>query len=265
MGKTVPGTGIDEGSGCWQPAGVSADLYLCGSSAGQTSALPRAVSNRSKSCVNVQFGWRDTVKIRKLVHSGSIGYSQQPVERVCANQSQPGQLARQIDPSLVLTGYGAAWPGSHTPQTTLHPCPLRSHGKLLVPEPPRDASTSSVREYCSPIGNGLPLSMGRPQYLVLAGWRMPRSLARWDLLVIAHLKRHSEEVGLEFALRRRGVGSRLHVSLNHCAQLWLCGASVARRTNSLSTSRDTFQDAQARLAQTRQALLERLDFPVSLA
>ena len=48
----------------------------------------------------------------------------------------------------------------------------------------RNAASASLRVYFSPIGNGLPHPVGRPQYLVLGGCRLPLSLLRWILLTI---------------------------------------------------------------------------------
>ena len=46
-----------------------------------------------------------------------------------------------------------------------------------------------MRVYSSPIGNGLPHTVGRPQYFVLGGCRLPFTLLRWILRVTVCLTR----------------------------------------------------------------------------
>ena len=65
----------------------------------------------------------------------------------------------------------------------------------------------------SPIGKGLPHLVGRPQYLVLGGWRLPLALLRRILSGTARLTLAPAEVPL------RGAGSRLHGSMKVSAHL----------------------------------------------
>ena len=67
--------------------------------------------------------------------------------------------------------------GSHTRQAPSSLSPA-SWEALSPKKDLRNAASASARVYRSPIGNGLPCSVGRPQYKVLGGCRLPLSLLR---------------------------------------------------------------------------------------
>ena len=57
-------------------------------------------------------------------------------------------------------------------------------GSSFAKNAQRNAASASARVYFPPIGNGLPRSVGRPQYKVLDGCRT--RMLRWILLTILH-------------------------------------------------------------------------------